>query len=310
MCWNDLSGNGITSFFYERCCDIRFGPNIRVLPAFWTRKLELEFHDEVRIVLAQAPVEYPNRTYSWDENGVITGRVRRWTPLYGVVWEDRAGRVMLNTRLLHSLRNLHGRPLVVLDIASGLGLNVIAAAKSELVGLAVGVDADEQGVAQAKGNVRRNDVENAHIIHFDVCAPPEVLEQLITSQVPAAEGRRVRFDLITMSGLHAPPRVIESCAYELLYALGGSVATFLDSDTAFFGGSTYKYGNYPGFHEYAVRRGIAAHYRGHVDVGALHGTDEEPFLAILPVDVWVYNGRDFGRPPDDQGFPSAGLALT
>lgn len=303
MCWNDISSNGITSFFYDRCCDIYFGPNVRSLPAFWARKLELEFHGGVTIVLDQAPVQNQNRTYSWDPNGVVSNHLRRWTPLYGVVWEDRAARVLLNTRFLRSLRRLAGHPLLVLDIASGLGVNTIAAAKSGLVDMVVGIDADAKGVLQAKANVRRNGLKNAHILHFDVCNSSEAFELLLGEQVAIARKKRIRFDLVTMSGLHAPPRVIEKCAYELMFALGAPVASYLDSDQEFLGPHTYKYGKHPSFVDYASKRGFPALYKGKIDIGRLHGTDEVPFLPILPVHVWTYIGRDFStsRPDGLQG---------
>eukprot|EP00415_Alexandrium_ostenfeldii_P002228 UN2228 len=110
-----------------------------------------------------------------------------------------------------------------------------------------------------------------------------------------ARDSRVRFDVVTMSGLHAPPEVIEECAYELFFALGAPVASYLDSDQDYLGPHTYKYGTHPSFAEFASKRGFLALYKGKIDIGALHATDEVPFLPILPVHVWNFIGRDFSQ---------------
>ena len=157
-------------------------------------------------------------------------------PLGGVIWSNREARAMLSSSFLYRASLSLGRKLRLLDIATGLGLNLAAALKSGHVDAAVGLELSQAGVARALHNVRLNRLSGASVLRFDACRPGEELWRLLGQRLGHIDARERHFDVVTMSFFSAPPEVVTSCAYELMLTLCGpsGVTFYLDGDSELF----------------------------------------------------------------------------
>ncbi|CAE8628861.1 unnamed protein product [Polarella glacialis] len=214
QCWKTLDVDD--EFTYDKCCDIRFGADTRMLPAWWNASVSLQYAlTEGPIIIHQArppplPIE-AEAELLWGVAGGLVGGSSYDSKLRndshrlpfnaGILWNDKATRAMLSTDLLSQLRLLHGRDLQVLDLGSGLGLNVIGALRGGQVKLAVGVDFDPGAVLQAHRNAAQNGVRNFHFLQADICGSASELRARVRDQ--GVRGR-VRFDVFTMTGMSAP----------------------------------------------------------------------------------------------------------
>merc|ERR1711879_204278 len=83
--------------------------------------------------------------------------------------------------------------------------------------------------------------------------------------------------------------------YELISAIGGDVAVYVDTDAHYLGPrGYYKYGTHPGFQQFASRKGLAHSHLGQINVADLHGTEELLFPTIYPVELWTFEGLAAG----------------
>ncbi|CAE8609396.1 unnamed protein product [Polarella glacialis] len=207
----------------------------------------------------------------------------------GILWNDKATRAMLSTDLLSQLRLLHGRDLQVLDLGSGLRLNVIGALRSGQVKLAVGVDFDPGAVLQAHRNAAHDGVRNFHFLQAHICGSASELRARVRDQ--GVRGR-VRFDVFTMTSMSSPLEVM-NCAYELMFTLGAKNSVYIDSDTLGFHHlrDDIGYSHLP-FQDFLDSKGYKAVPFREIDIRRTLGTDEELFPQIFPVKVWMFDGLE------------------
>jgi len=272
-----------------------FGPAVRYLPASGFDSILLNYgkNREIYIDIEQ--------THAGDLHNHSDGQ--HFPPNKGQVWNDKAARVMLSTETLAVLRRFHRRPLRMLDIGSGVGLNAIAAAKSGFVDLAVGVDWDPGAVAQASRNAVLNGVAgpratsnaSAVFLPFDICQPASVLRRLLRARTRSRLGApaALQFDVFTMSSMSVPNELLAGCVYELFVALASPHAVYLDSDSLEFAAmlpppAVYVH-YYLDFEKFMASRGYGVLLFREVDTRTLLATDEDPFYQIFPVKLWAFN---------------------
>lgn len=272
-CFDVASGSEWQTHPYDVCCFVHHGQAlsgtesaagnaIRSLPAHWVTEMRLVF-PKANLRLRQYP-KLPalrgftgsNRTLQHMSNQVL---------LEGLVWHDGVARLLLGSQLFAQLRAELGRRLTMLDLGTGLGLNVLAALASGHFDLAVGLDRSSSAVARALQNLRLNGFrrgEGAHILAFDVCWPVEELLHLLSSRLGTpSSGSRRSFDVFSFVQLSLAPEGVRACIFELLLATSQPApgfSIFVDSDSiqrAWVG--KYSREGYPDFGAYAASRGFS-----------------------------------------------------
>lgn len=300
MCWAGDGGNPHAHdeldsnwYTYARCCDIQFGPAVRYLPALDTDSILLHYGKsrQIFIDIEQTSVADLNNNSKVYGTTLPTNK--------GYVWNDKAARALLSTDTLAVLRRFHRRPLRLLDLGSGVGLTVVAAAMSGFVDLAVGVDWDPGAIAQASRNAVRNGLggpqaaSNASTVflRFDICQPASRLRRLL--RVHRSSVATTQFDVFTMSSVSVPNELLANCVYELFLAMAGPHAVYVDSDSIEFRSLVpppIQYIHYYlDFEEFMASRGYMVLVFHDVDTRALLATDEDHFYQILPVRLWAFN---------------------
>merc|ERR1712224_1019076 len=102
----------------------------------------------------------------------------------------------------------------------------------------------------ARGSVR--------FVHFDICRSTREFLSELWAQVPGPH----EFDIVTMSGFCAPPKVIRECAFRLAVAVGSHDGfIFIDNDRNWFNQNytqwPRRFGRrYPDFRAFAMANGF------------------------------------------------------